>query len=565
MPGLRETPLYAAYHQTMADGASRTVEYFHPPGKRWFDIRLYPSPEGLSIFVRDVTESRTLTQELRASEARYRTLVDQLPAVVYSTSAADERITYFSPYLYEMTGYRPDEVLAEASDWHWLEFIHPEDRDRVAGEDEADVPIDQPIRLEYRIARKDGGTLWVRDESLPIHDETGAIVAWQGILMDITDRIEAEEARARLAALVDSADDAIISRTLDGVITSWNHGAEQMYGYRAEEVIGKPLAFLLPEEDPGSALVPAERLSDQPMHFEGTRWRRDGSAFAASIALSPIRDRNGMLIGISSITRDISAQKRADEELRAALEAAQAGIRAKSLFLAMMSHELRTPLQAVLGYADFLLNGPPGSLSPEQREDVSYIHQGAGRMVTLIEQMLDLSRMEAGRLEIASEPVELAKLVEQVRQDVGPQVTAKSLEFAIDVSPTLPPVLGDPVRLRQILLNLVGNAVKFTEAGSVRIGAAATEQSVTVTVRDTGIGIAPEALPFIFEEFRQVDGNMTRRYGGAGLGLAIAKRLAEQMGGSISVESAPGAGSTFTLRLPAARPTRRRRRLTRDA
>jgi signal transduction histidine kinase len=176
-------------------------------------------------------------------------------------------------------------------------------------------------------------------------------------------------------------------------------------------------------------------------------------------------------------------------------------------------------------------------------------------MVALIEQLLDLSRMEAGRLELAAEPVALHTILEQVRQDIVPLVTAKGLSFAIDLPESLPPVLGDAVRLRQILLNLVGNAVKFTEAGAVDITASQTADGITVKVRDTGIGISQEALPFIFEEFRQVDGSLTRRHGGAGLGLAIARKLAEQMGGRISVESALGAGSTFTLWLPVAPPT----------
>jgi signal transduction histidine kinase len=173
-------------------------------------------------------------------------------------------------------------------------------------------------------------------------------------------------------------------------------------------------------------------------------------------------------------------------------------------------------------------------------------------MVTLIEQLLDLTRMEAGRLELALEPVDLATVLDYVRQDITPLVADKALIYTDDLSACLPRIQCDPVRLRQILLNLVGNAVKFTEAGEISVGAIATDTDAIITVRDTGIGISSEALPFIFEEFRQVDGSLTRRYGGAGLGLAISKRLAEQMNGTITVESEQGVGSCFALRLPLA-------------
>jgi len=217
--------------------------------------------------------------------------------------------------------------------------------------------------------------------------------------------------------------------------------------------------------------------------------------------------------------------------LRAALEAAQAANQAKGLFLDMMSHELRTPLQAVLGYSEFLIERSEGLLTAEQREDIGYIHQAGGRMIALINQMLDLSRMQAGRLELATEPVDLVQVIEHVRQDVAPQAATKSLALHIDVPSSLPFVIGDAERIRQILLNLVSNAVKFTNEGCVRVTAAHTSTGVVdIVVTDTGIGVPPDAPPFIFDEFRQVESGLTRRHGGAGLGLAIARNLTEQDG-----------------------------------
>jgi signal transduction histidine kinase len=279
--------------------------------------------------------------------------------------------------------------------------------------------------------------------------------------------------------------------------------------------------------------------------------RKDGSLVDVTISLSPIRDHTGNVMGLASITHDITAWIHAEEQLQIALEVAQTANATKSQFLAKMSHELRTPLQAVLGYTEFLLANAVSKLNAEERNDLGYIQQGGLRMLNLINQLLDLSRIEAGRLEVAQKPVDLSEILELVRQDIAPQASQKGLAVRIDLPASLPCVVGDPERLRQILLNLAGNAVKFTEAGSVTIRATVQDAVVAVTVADTGIGIPPEDLPQIFEAFRQADNNLARRHGGAGLGLAIAQRLARLMDGQITVKSNQGAGSTFTLTMPA--------------
>ena len=436
----------------------------------------------------------------------------------------------------------------------WLAILHPDDRDRGAAADARSVSMGEAFRLEYRFVRRDGSVVWVRDECEPMRDEAGRVIGWLGVMMDITDRVAAEEIQARLAAVVESAEDAIISSTIEGTMTSWNAGAQRLFGYDADEALGNSYAIVLPDDlhdltwERRRAAVAGASVPP----FETTRRRRDGSTFPASIALSPIRDRTGAVVGISSITRDITERKALEEELRAALDAAEASNRAKSQFLAMMSHELRTPLQAVLGYAEFLLADPAAALTADQRADLGYIQQGGLRMLTLINQLLDLSRIEAGRLELHPQAVDLGIVVEHVRQDVAPQALQKGLTLRLDLPEAMPLVRGDQERLRQVLLNLVGNAVKFTEAGAVTLSLTRTGDEMALAVRDTGCGIAPEALPHIFEAFRQGDDRLARRHGGAGLGLAIALKLAELMDGRITVESTLGAGSTFTLWVPIA-------------
>jgi PAS domain S-box-containing protein len=417
------TSLYATCDQAMNEGVTSRVELHDFSLGAWFEARVYPSAAGPSVFFRDVTAKKELERKLGASETRYRALVEQIPAVVY-VLAADENQTplYFSPRIHELTGESPDEALTCQE--HWLESVHPDDYVRVAAEDDRTSATGEPFRMEYRQRRKDGSYVWVRDECLPIRDATGQVVAWQGVLLDVSARVQ--------------------------------------------------------------------------------------------------------------------------------LEAAQEANRAKSLFLGMMSHELRTPMQLVLGYAALLLGGHRGPLTPEQVEDIGYIRLGADRMMTLIEQMLDLSQLEAGQLQLAAEPVDLNEIIEGVRQEVAPRMAARGLDMHIELARLLPAALGDTQRIRQIVCNIVDNAVKFTETGSVRIITCATENGVAIVVRDTGIGMTEDAMRYAFEDFQQLDSGPSRSYGGAGLGLAIARKLAEAMGGSISVVSTPRVGSTFTLHLPVA-------------
>jgi PAS domain S-box-containing protein len=353
--------------------------------------------------------------------------------------------------------------------------------------------------------------------------------------------------------LISNATDLITILDADGVIHYQSPPIERILGYHREELLGRNAFELVHSDDRLATWAVFEQALADPTLVPTVEFRfqhRDGSwRWLESTGTNLLTDPN--VGGFVVNSRDITERKRANEALRVALEAAQAANQAKGLFLDMMSHELRTPLQAVLGYSEFLLEGSEGLLTAEQREDIGYIHQAGGRMIALINQMLDLSRMEAGRLELATEPVDLVQVIEHVRQDVAPQAAAKSLTLQIDLPASLPCVTGDAERLRQILLNLVGNAVKFTDEGCIRVTAAVTStRGVDIVVSDTGIGIPPDALPFIFDEFRQVDSGLTRRHGGAGLGLAIARKLTEQMGGSIRVSSELDVGTTVTLHLP---------------
>jgi PAS domain S-box-containing protein len=360
-----------------------------------------------------------------------------------------------------------------------------------------------------------------------------------------------------LAAIVESSDDAILSASFDGPITSWNAGAQRLFGYTADEAIGRPARFLIPPEfaDEESRMLETIRRGEGVAHFETVRLRNDGGRVHVSLAASPVRGAHDVVVGMSSIIRDITEHKRTTE----AKEAAEAASRAKSEFLASMSHEIRTPMNGVFGMLDLVLDT---DLAPDQRHYLERARTSADLLLRVINDILDFSKIEAGRLDLEPAAFSLRESLGESIKAFGPRAHRKGLELALHVRPDTPDiVVGDAMRLGQVLTNLVGNAIKFTERGEVivTVGLDQTaappppaEGAVTIgpvclhfEVTDTGTGIPAEKQQLIFGAFSQADSSMARRFGGTGLGLTISARLVELMGGRIWVESEVGKGSTF--------------------
>ena len=380
--------------------------------------------------------------------------------------------------------------------------------------------------------------------------ETGNSTRLIGIAQDVTDRKQAEKMRAFLASIVESSDDSIIGTDLDGRILSWNEGAERLFGYTPEEAIGQLITLVFQADRQADHLKSLRKIRRQEHieRFEAVRVRKGGTPIDVSVILSPIRDPLGRLQGVSAIYRDITASKRADAELVKAKEAAEAASRAKSTFLATMSHEIRTPMNGILGMTELVLDS---ELTPDQRDNLELVHLSAESLLTVINDILDFSKIEAGKLEFESISFDLRDRLGEIMQTLGFRAHQKGLELIYDVHPDVPAALsGDPGRLRQILVNLVGNAIKFTEQGQILVDVqieSTTADGVVLhfSVRDTGVGIPAEQQEKIFEAFSQADQSMTRKYGGTGLGLTISSRLVEMMQGRIWVVSEPGQGSTF--------------------
>jgi PAS domain S-box-containing protein len=406
----------------------------------------------------------------------------------------------------------------------------------------------------YEAARrhKDGRRVEVSVAVSAVVTADGTIVGVSTIARDITERNRLQRDALRLAAIVESSDDAIISKDLNGIVTSWNRSAERVFGFSASEMIGRSIRRLIPqdqqqEEDEVLARI---RRGDRVEHFETMRCRKDGARIAISLTVSPVRTPDGTVIGASKIARDITGQKDAEAERQRLLAAAQEAVRLKDEFLATLSHELRTPLNAMVGYLRMMQSGLLAG--DKQRRALDTVGRNATSLSQIVEDVLDVSRIISGKVRLHVQTVDLALLVREAISTVRPAADAKGVRIETMLDPPASPVSGDPERLQQILWNLLSNAVKFTDAGGhVEVGLATVGSQVEVTVSDTGVGISRDFLPHVFERFRQADAGIGRARGGLGLGLAITRHLVELQGGRITAASGGlGQGSTFRIALP---------------
>ncbi|HLM84564.1 MAG TPA: ATP-binding protein [Solirubrobacteraceae bacterium] len=382
--------------------------------------------------------------------------------------------------------------------------------------------------------------------------------------LPVSEGASAEAVQARLAAIVEASGDAIISLTMDGVIDTWNQSAERLYGYSAEEAVGKNALALLARDPAEREARLADMLAgSEPELTECHDVRKDGSLLDVSVTGSLIRDPQGQVVGIARIARDITervdaeiATRRAEAQVAAARDEAIEGSRMKSAFLANMSHEIRTPLNGVIGMADLLLESP---LDQEQRENARLLRGAGETLVAVVNDILDFSKIEAGALRLEYVDFDLIEAVEDVCDLIAESAREKGVELTMHLAPELPDIVrGDATRVRQVVTNLLSNAIKFTSAGEIRVTLQTLRSSDDCTrvhfeVTDTGIGIDESQLEKMFVPFMQADDSTTRRFGGSGLGLAIVKQLVEMMGGEVGAESTLGVGSRFWFTVALAR------------
>ncbi len=458
----------------------------------------------------------------------------------------DGRVTFLNRVAQSLTGWAQEDAAGRP-----LELVF-----RIVDE-QTRRPAESPARRALREGRvvglanrtllvaRDGTERPIDDSGAPIRDEAGGVAGVVLVFRDIAERKAAEEARARLAAIVESSDDAVVSKDLDGTILSWNAGAERIFGYTPDEAIGKPITLIIPPERLAEEheILGRLRRGERVEHFETVRVAKGGRRIDTSLTVSPVRDAEGRVVGASKVARDITDRRRAEEALKEA-------DRRKDEFIALLAHELRNPLAPIRNGLQVLRLSDDLGVRERSQE---VMDRQLGHMVRLIDDLLDVSRISQNKMELRRSRVLLAEAVGSAVETARPLIDAAGHELTVSLPPDPVYLDADLTRLAQVFANLLTNSAKYTERGG-RIWLTATPAGgeVAVTVRDTGIGIPAAALPTVFDKFSQVGRSVERSTGGLGIGLALVKGLVEMHGGSVTVASeGPGRGTEFTVRLPA--------------
>ena len=502
--------------------------------------------------IQDVHGQRITEELLAQSEHRWKSAVEGNGDGLWDWDIVSGSVI-FSNLWKEMIGYEPSEIENDFS--QWLSLIHQDDVPSTFEKLNKHLRSEtEHYETQFRLRCKDGTWKWILARGMVVsRNEYGEALRMIGTHTDISTRKEIEVRTQQLASIVNCSGDAIIRESLDGIIETWNHGAELLFGYPANKAIGKPLKMLYREQDEGIY----QRSHDSVWKGEVLRIldaalvSEDRSERAVSIVASPIFDPHGRVIAASYIYHDISDFKVSAEQLKIARELAEQANRSKSEFLANMSHEIRTPMTAIIGYSSLMKDClAPHDLPREFEDYIDTIQRNSKHLLSLINDILDLSKIEAGKIDIEIAAFSLRILLADVISSMQSKAMEKGIRFTLETIEPFPiTVVSDPTRLRQILINLIGNAIKFTHEGTVQVRCEyeTARNTLKVMIRDTGIGMSPLQMQRLFQPFQQADSTTSRKYGGTGLGLSISKRLATMLHGDIRVESTLGQGSVFTL------------------
>ncbi|NNU45117.1 ATP-binding protein [Ramlibacter montanisoli] len=501
---------------------------------------------------------------LSSNEQMFRELSEACPVGIFHTDAS-AKVIYVNPEGARIFGREPRDLLGD----DWVDSVHEEDRSEVVSRWHATAAAGRIFDHTYRVVRRDGRTVHVRVRAQAVRLPGGSTGGYVGSVEDVGEQM-VYEAQLRAGKEAIQRSEERLHRALEGSgLALWDLDVRTQHVYLSEQwslMLGGPhretrcttaeLLELVPDEDRASvqaALDPVLRGTSSLYVVQHRVRRRDGTLLwihsEGGVAQS---DPQGRPIRMVGTNRDITQSKRAEQELRIARDAADAANSAKSHFLATMSHEIRTPLNGIIGMTKLMLDE---KLPPEVRRHADLIDRSAHSLLSLVNDILDVSKIEAGQMEIERVPFDLHELVQDLATLYRLRATEKSLLFRVRLDPSVPQhVLADPTRLRQVLVNLLGNALKFTSSGWIGLDVKATQEDAAYvlqfTVADTGIGIPPEVQPQLFTRFMQADSSTSRKFGGSGLGLSIVRQLVDLMGGSVEVSSITGKGSRFTVSIP---------------
>ena len=508
--------------------------------------------------LRDVTERHRVQNALAESEARYRLLTDNATDVIACYNR-EGIFTFLSPSVKGVMGYEPSELVGQPVG----EFMNADDLAKVQrqfGAISSDHSDHNAFEFEYRAYRKDGTMIWLGAHPRAVRDpETGAFVEFQDVVREITARKATEaslaESELRYRLIAERASDLISRIGGDGKVRYMSPSLTAITGRRVEDLIGKNLTPFMHPEDAEASLEHYRRIAmGEPTDTPSLIFRIrhvDGHWVWLESNPSVIRNADGEVVEFVAVTRDITKRQQIETELRAARDAAEAAAAAKAEFMANMSHEIRTPLTAILGFTQLVAGS--NALTETVRHQVGRIGSAGRALLAIVNDILDFSKLEAGLISLKPRPVKVNETLVEAASLFEPQAVERAISLIVDAAELPGHLFLDPDRLRQILLNLISNAVKFTDEGQVRVAATydSDAETLVLSVRDTGEGMDAEQQAKLFQRFSQVDASTTRRHGGTGLGLAISQGLAEAMGGTISVTSTVGKGSEFVVTLPA--------------
>jgi PAS domain S-box-containing protein len=563
------TTLRIREHLSRGEGfRTEIVNYGKSGRKYWLAIEVQPvrnadgSLRHFMAIESDITDRKAMEEDLRASRERFELAVRGSSDGLWDWNIVTGAV-YYSPAFHEQIGCKPGELEPMVAAFE--QRVHPDDAERVKQAiGEAHAQRTAIYRIEFRFRHNDGHYVWILSRGVVLHDANGCAIRMAGSHTDITEQRQAAEAirsaEGKYRGLFENSVLGIFQSTRDGHYLSANPALAGIYGYDSpEHLMGDQIDIGRQhyiDPDRRSELVATLDREGTVVGFEAEIRRTDGSHRWVSKRARVVRDERGNPLYYEGTVEDITEAKAAQAALRQAKEeaeqaraAAEAASVAKSQFVANMSHEIRTPLNGVIGIADLMIR--KGGLSEQQLRYATVIKSSGDSLLALVNDILDFSKIEAGKLELSPVDFDLRSAVEDVVEMLTPKAEMKGLTLACHISRAVPSrLVGDPDRVRQNLINLVNNAIKFTETGHVMVKAAiesqdATQSLVKFTVKDTGVGIPKDRLDRLFKSFSQVDASTTRKYGGTGLGLAIVKQLAALMGGEVGVDSTPGNGSSF--------------------
>jgi two-component system, chemotaxis family, CheB/CheR fusion protein len=498
------------------------------------------SPERVALIASELNE-------LHFGQARLAAIVESSDDAIISKTL-EGQIVSWNAAAERLFGYRAEEMIGKP-----ITTIIP--AERLAEEQEILARIRRGERVEHfetvRLGR-DGRLVELSLTISPVRGAGGEIIGASKVARDITERKRAGRLQAQLAAIVESSDDAIVSKTLDGVIQSWNSAAARIFGYTAQEAIGQRITLIIPSDLQGEEreIIAQLRAGKRIEHFDTTRQTKDGRRIPVSLTISPIHDDDGRVVGVSKIARDITERRRAEEALRGTEEALRAAHQRKDEFMALLAHELRNPL-APIRYA--LATSRAHGATAEQRErSQEIIERQVTHMSRLLDDLLNVARITRGTLELRITTLEFTTVLGTAIEAARPFLDAKQHSLSVELPSEAPRLNADAIRLAQVFSNLLINAAKYTDPGGrIRIVASIEGNMLVVAIRDTGIGISQEMMPRLFEMFTQAQDALDRSQGGLGLGLALVRGIVQLHGGSVCARSeGENRGSEFTVRLP---------------